>query len=127
MSGSTEIVERLVRAINGGDLEAALACYEPTAAMLAQPGQLARGGTQLREALAGFIAMKPTLRTEAREVIEAGDLALYLSRWSLSGTDPAGQPVAMGGESTDVLRRQPDGGWRIALDNPWGTRILGPG
>ncbi len=30
----------------------------------------------------------------------------------------------MSGESTDVLRRQPDGRWLIALDNPWGVQIL---
>jgi hypothetical protein len=37
---------------------------------------------------------------------------------------PAGLPVVQGGESADVLRRGDDGRWRIALDNPWGARIL---
>jgi ketosteroid isomerase-like protein len=27
----------------------------------------------------------------------------------------------MGGTSADVLRRDPDGAWRIVIDNPWGS------
>src|SRR5256885_358698 len=49
--------------------EAALALYEPNAVLVVQPGQLACGATQLREALARFIALEPTLRSEAQEVI----------------------------------------------------------
>jgi len=82
------------------------------------------GTTQLREALARFIALEPTLRSEAQEVIGAGDLALYVGRWTLRGVDPAGHTVAMGGESSDILRQQRDGRWLIALDNPWGAKIL---
>lgn len=124
MTGPADTVNQLVDAINRGDLERAVLTYEPGGVLVAQPGQLARGSVQLREALAGFIALKPTLRSEAQEVIEAEDVALYMGRWTLRGTDPAGKPVAMGGESADVLRRQPDGRWLIALDNPWGAQIL---
>ena len=30
----------------------------------------------------------------------------------------------MGGESSDILRRQRDSRWLIAIDNPWGAQIL---
>src|SRR5258705_6176461 len=119
-----ETVNALVRAITDGDFERAAANYENGAALMAQPGQLVQGSDQIRAALKGFIALKAVLSSEAQQVIEAGDLALYLSRWSLSGKDPAGNAVQMGGESTDVLRRQPDGRWLIALDNPCGAQIL---
>jgi len=117
-------VARLAEAINRGDLDAALALYEKDAVMVVQPGQLARGAAEVRSALAGFIALKPMLRMEAEQVVEAGALALYLGRWSLRGTDPSGQPVVMSGESSDILRRHKDGRWLIALDNPWGAQIL---
>jgi uncharacterized protein (TIGR02246 family) len=117
-------VARLAEAINTGNLDAALALYERDAVMVAQPGQLARGAAELRNALAGFIALKPTLRMEAQQVVEAGDVALYLGRWSLQGTDPAGSTVSMRGESADILRRQADGRWLIAVDNPWGVQII---
>ena len=124
MPGPATTVDQLTQAINRGDLEAALALYEPNAVFMVQPGQPARGRAQLREALANVIALKPTLHSEAQEVIEAGDVALYVSRWTLRGTDPSGQAVAMGGESSDILRRHRDGRWLIALDNPWGAQVL---
>lgn len=124
MAKPIDAVNDLTEAINHGDLEAALALYEPGAVVVVQPGQLARGTAELRAALAGFISLKPTLRSEVQQAIETGDIALYLSRWSLQGTDPSGQPVAMGGESSDILRRQADGRWLIALDNPWGAQVL---
>jgi ketosteroid isomerase-like protein len=80
---------------------------------------------ELRAALGQFAALRPMLRTEAQSVIEADDIALYIGRWTLQGTDPSGQAVAMGGVSSDILRKQRDGRWLIAVDNPWGAQILG--
>lgn len=124
MQAPATTVDQLVEAINRADLEGAVALYEKDGVLIAQPGQVARGSAELKNALAGFIAMKATLRSDAQQVVEAGDVALYLSRWSLVGTGPDGRPISMAGESTDVLRRQKDGRWLIAVDNPWGTRIL---
>ena len=125
MSTPIEAVDQLAQALNRGDLEAALALYEPNAVLVAQPGHLARGSTELRLALSRFIELKPTLRSEAQNVVEVDDIALYTGRWTLRGTDPTGQVVTMGGDSSDVLRRQRDGRWLIAVDNPWGAQILG--
>src|SRR5262245_65762647 len=111
MSTPIDTVNELVDAINRGDVEAALALYEPGAVLVAQPGQLARGRAELRTALAGFIALKPVLRSQVQNVIESEDIALYTSRWTLEGTDPSGHAIAMSGDSSDVLRRQPGGRW----------------
>jgi uncharacterized protein (TIGR02246 family) len=124
MSSPIDTVNELSDAINRGDLEAALALYEPNAVLVAQPGQLARGSTELRAALGRFIGLKPELRSETQSVIEVDDMALYTGRWTLRGTDPSGQTTTMGGVSSDVLRRQRDGRWLIAVDNPWGAKIL---
>ena len=124
MASPIEVVAQLVQSINRGDLAAAVALYESDAVLVARPGELARGTAEIREALARFVALKATLRSEAQQVIETDSVALYVGRWSLRGTDPAGQAVAMSGESTDVLRRQGDGRWLIVLDNPWGAQIL---
>jgi len=73
---------------------------------------------------AAMIELAPSIRTEEHDVIEAVALPLYAGRWTLRGIDPAGHTVVMGGESSDILRQQRDGRWLIALDNPWGARIL---
>ncbi len=119
-----DAVGQLVNALNSGDLEAAVSLYESTAVLLALPGRAARGTTALREALGAFIALKPTLVARREQFIEAGDVSLYTSDWTLTGTDPTGKPVEMKGQSSDVLRRQSDGTWLIAVDNPWGPGIL---
>ncbi|MFQ5692804.1 MAG: YybH family protein, partial [Nitrospinota bacterium] len=75
--------------------------------------------------LNGFFAMKPTLTGEKNELITAGDLALSVVRWTLQGTGPDGEPVQMEGTTSDVLRKQADGSWLFAIDNPWGAAILG--
>ena len=113
-------VDRLLaEAISRGDLEAALACYEEDASLVPQPGQVARGTAALREAVGAFIALKATLALTVEEVIEAGDLALLRSRWTLCGTGEDGQPLAIAGAGAEVVRRQPDGSWRFVIDHPF--------
>ena len=124
MAGPEQTVEQVTSALNQGDLDAAVALYEENAVLVARPGQVARGRSQVRQALEGFVALRPTLSITAAQVTESGDIALYISRWSLRGTDPSGALVTMNGESTDILRRQSDGRWLIALDNPWGVAVL---
>ena len=119
------LLDAYFRAFNAGDLDATLALYEPNAALVAEPGKMAHGMAALREALGAFLGMKPTLTREKSEVITAGDLALLLVKWTLNGTGPDGKPLTMTGTSSDVARRQPDGTWRMVIDNPWGTAILG--
>jgi uncharacterized protein (TIGR02246 family) len=119
-----DTVNQLTDALNRGELEAALGLYEPNAVLVVQPGQIARGSTELRAALGRFIELKPTLRSQTQNVVQVDDIALYMSRWTLQGADPSGQTITMGGESSDILRRQQDGRWLIAVDNPWGAQIL---
>ena len=57
-SSPLDAVTQFVNAMNKGDLEAALSLYEPGASLVAQPGVVATGTLALREALAGFVALK---------------------------------------------------------------------
>lgn len=119
-----DVVSQLIEAITKGDLDRAVAAYEPGASFIVQPGTVVTGATALRQALSGFIALKPTMTTEAHRLIQSGDIAQYISRWSLKGRDPDGKEIQMKGVSFDILRRQADGRWLIALDNPWGASLL---
>ncbi|MFZ5862013.1 MAG: YybH family protein [Nitrospirota bacterium] len=123
--GPAETVRQLIDALNNGNLEAALALYDPQAVMVAEPGQVVTGKAALRKALQGFIALRPTIRSVKRAVVETGDVAQYCGEWTLAGTDPTGKLVSMSGKSSDVLCKQADGTWKIVVDNPWGTGILG--
>jgi uncharacterized protein (TIGR02246 family) len=123
MSEMTTTPEGVIRGfaerLNQWDLEAALELYEPEATFVPEPGKTVTGRERIRYALERFAALKPRLTGEIQGVREGGGVALVLNRWHLRGEGPAG-PVEMSGTSADVLRRQPDGSWRVLIDDPWG-------
>jgi|SRR5512145_2868070 ketosteroid isomerase-like protein len=116
-----QVLGSIVDGINTGNLDALMLLYEPEAAFATQPGSLSHGLPGVREALAGFVAMKGRLTLDVTRVLEASGLALVTTVWSFAGTGPGGEPVNLAARSADVLRRQPDGSWRMVVDNPWGT------
>lgn len=122
--GPAAAVAAFTDAMHRADLKAAAACYADDAVLLAQPNARAQGSAEIVAALQGFVALRPTLTTSASTVVETRDDALYIGRWRLNGIAPDGAVVTMEGESTDVLKRDAKGRWRIALDNPWGTALL---
>jgi ketosteroid isomerase-like protein len=117
-----EVVELLDRAFNEGDVEMLLAFYEDAAIVVTGPGQVARGSAELRDffervAQAGLSAKQ--LKTFT---LEADGIALFLSRWSLHNEAENTDRAFV---ATTVFRRQPDGGWRVLIDNSFGPSVLG--
>ena len=115
-----EVASLLGQAFNAGDLESLLALYEPEAAFVAQPGEVVTGTEAIREALGGFLALKPIFELEVKKVFRAGDIALSFVDWTLTGTGPEGETISMSGQGSDVLRQQHDGSWLFVIDNPYG-------
>jgi len=118
-----DLLDAFFAGFNAGDLDGTANLYEGSGVFVAQPGLAAEGSAAVRSALAQFFALRPQLTAKANRIIVAGDVALALTQWTLDGTSPDG-PIHMTGTATDVLRRQPDGDWRVAIDNPWGIAAL---
>ena len=123
-SDPLDLITQLVMAMNGQDLETALTLFEPGASFVIKPSVVVYGTAGIRQALEGFMALKPKLTIEAQQIVQAGDVAQYCARWSIKGIDPTGAAVQLGGRSSSILRRQPDGRWLFLVDNPWGTDIV---
>ena len=115
----TETMRQLIAAFNAGDVDAALALYHRDATIVFEPGRPASGLAAIRAALDGFLASKPTLTIEGQETVEAGDVALCCTRWSLTSAGLDGSVARRTGRGAVVLRRQPDGTWLVAVENPW--------
>ena len=124
LPGPLDVVSQLVTAMNAQDLETAMTLFEPGASFVMKPGVVVSGTAGIRQALEGFMALKPTLTIETQQIVQAGDVAQYCARWSIKGVDPVGAAVQLGGRSSSILRRQPDGRWLFLVDNPWGTDIV---
>ena len=112
----------LVDAREKGDMETALSCYETEATIVFGPGRTGAGQQALREFIE-FAMTLPVVFT-SRNVFEGADVALHYSAWTSSSVDSIGQTQQLGGITTDVLRKQLDGSWLIAIDNAWGVSVL---
>jgi ketosteroid isomerase-like protein len=104
-----------------GDVAAALACYEVDASIVVEPRRVSVGADAVRSVLEFFAASRATFTVIHNAPLESHGVALHLSSWSLQGVDPSGGELRLAGRSSDVVRRQPDGTWLIAIDNPWGS------
>ena len=114
------VVKAMGERLSAGDVDGALALYADDATFAVRPDEVVRGGDAIHAALARFAALRPEMEGEKVKVLEAGDTALVVNRWTLRGTTPDGEPLEMAGTSADVLRRQDDGRWLVAIDDPWG-------
>jgi len=109
-----EALELAAQALSDGDLEAALAQYEPGADLVSWRRSSHDGG--VRSALACFMALRLPLAVRIGTVLRAPGLALVICERHTAGTGPDGEEVKYGGTGCAVVRAQPDGTWRIAAD-----------
>ncbi|MDQ3817093.1 MAG: SgcJ/EcaC family oxidoreductase [Acidobacteriota bacterium] len=119
-----ETVEKLDEAFNRGDLEAVLDFYEDGAVVVLEPGRTVQGKAGLREAFQAIFALDGVARQIKTAVIEAGDVALFISKWNFSGKTTDGTPFSRESIATSVFRKQADGRWRCVIDNPYGPVLL---
>jgi ketosteroid isomerase-like protein len=96
-----------------GDLDSVLSVYDPEAVFLNQSRDVTKGREGLRRELASLAAMRARFDFTIKQVIEAGDIALMHTEWTVSGPQPM-QVYAI-----EVARRQPDGTWCWLIGDPF--------
>jgi ketosteroid isomerase-like protein len=104
-------------AYNASDLEALVSLYEPTASFVIKPGRVTQGPAELRAALQRLIETRGRLTITPQTFIQSSDLVLALGAFTHSGRRRDGTPFELTSRFADVLRRQPDGRWLVAVDN----------
>src|ERR1700743_399177 len=117
-----EAVELMDKAFNEGDVETLLSFYEDAAVVVTEPGYVAKGSAALRKIFEQVVRPGASAKQLKTFTLEADGVALFLSRWTLQNeTKSAAQSFI----ATTVFRRQPDGGWRVLIDNAYGPLALG--
>ena len=106
------------RCWNASDVEGLLALYEPEAVYVGAGAEELRGHAAIRGMLEQMTALGIRNRLELLSLTEIGDLALERTRWTMQFPGEDGQTNEQCGHSTVVLRRQPDGGWKMIVDHP---------
>ena len=108
------------RAFNSGDPQKIELMYEESSTFVSSPGTPHFGQDRF-SANASFQALGLPLELQLRHLYAAGDIALLIVDWSISGTTSKGELINIRGTATDVARRGDDGFWRYLIDNPFGT------
>jgi uncharacterized protein (TIGR02246 family) len=109
-------------AMGAGNAAGAAAIYLPDAHLLPPNAAPVEGREAIQQFIAGFLgAYQVTIAVSAEEIEGRGDLAYARGHYTLEGVPKAAgtPPLREEGKFLEVLRRQPDGTWRYAVDM-WG-------
>ncbi|MFG2256858.1 SgcJ/EcaC family oxidoreductase [Streptomyces mirabilis] len=101
--------------LEAGDVEGLVSLYEPNAHFVPTPGTHLVGTDAIREAMRQMVDSGARLKLEPREIRQVDDVALVSNNAILTGVGP--EPVLS--TTTEILRRQPDGGWVHVVDDPF--------
>jgi uncharacterized protein (TIGR02246 family) len=113
-------ISRLITAVRDYDIEAALALYEEDATLVVYPGMLGKGKQAIRTFYEGIFRLKSEIQHGAEVFTEAGDLTLFTAKWKILSAISQSLPLNRTNYHVAILRKQTDGNWLIAVDNPWG-------
>jgi ketosteroid isomerase-like protein len=92
---------------NAGDVEGLVELYESDAVLAGPEGEIARGTEEIRAFYTVLLADRPQFEPgEQQPALCQGDLALTSSR------------LSNGVVTAEIARRQPDGTWLWAIDQP---------
>lgn len=118
------VIEKMTTAFQNAEIDKVMGTYGPGAVVLFQPGQPVSDPEQLRQMFSGMAAAKPAFTYSGHEVTVSGDTAVHIAPWDMKAQTPDGKEIRQSGLSIAVLRRQPDGAWKMVIDNPHGARLL---
>ena len=121
-----DLLKLQVQEFNKGNVSFLMTLYEDDACFASEPGQVVKDLESIHQRLQRFIDMRAKLKARVKRVIQASDLALLITEWSMNGTEPDGKPSNLTGRGTVGRRQQKqqrscDIAWRIVIENPWGT------
>ena len=119
-----ELIKQADKAITNEDFDALMAFYADDAVLVVQPGQTARGKTQIRqafEAIAKHFKNALTVTQGETHAIEGAGTVLVVME-TLLFVSGAQSPIKR--RATYVFKGDSDNGWLCTVDNSYGTELL---
>jgi uncharacterized protein (TIGR02246 family) len=106
--------------VNAGDVDGVLALYDPEARFVTAGGDVLVGHEQLRKVLGGLVAARARMESRVVQAIATGDVAILYTDFHSTSVDASGKTQELDQRAIEVLRRQPDGTWRLVVGDPNG-------
>jgi uncharacterized protein (TIGR02246 family) len=122
------LIEAADRAITAEDFDAVTEFYADDATLVVKPGLNVIGKPAIRRAFAAIADhFNHSLKVGQGDIVvlEGADTALVLMESTLEAADKAGADVSTVRRSTFVFRKGEDGRWLCAIDNSYGTDLIG--
>ena len=104
--------------LNAGDLEKVMSLYEPDAQFVAPSGETLVGRDRIGEVIAGLIQSNTKFHSRVLRVTRMDDLALLYTDFDGTTVDRSGKAIELTSRAIEVLRRQPDGTWKLIIGDP---------
>lgn len=122
-----DLIKKCDLLIKQEDFDTLMNYYTEDAILVVKPGMIARGKEEIKKA---FIAIakyfnNSLVPTQGEMIIlETGDTALVISQ-ALLDADKNENEYSMERKSTYVFKKGPKGEWLCAIDNSYGTELIG--
>ena len=102
------------------DLDAVMALYEPEARFVTKSGETLIGRDRICKVVGGLIEAKARLYSRVVKAVTVGDIAQLYTDFEGTMNDESGKSVAIRNKAIEVLRRQPNGTWKLIVGDPNG-------
>lgn len=114
----SEIHDTFMNAVNAQDVEGLLAMYDTGGIAVQLDGGECSGSDAMRAMFADLTRSISTIEGATRKVLVSDDVALSSAAWTAEISLPDGSIITQHGTTAEVSRRQPDGTWRVVIDDP---------
>lgn len=106
--------------LNAGDLDGVMTLYEPAAHFVTKSGEMLVGHDTIRKVLGSLIEAKTRFQSRILRAVTVGDIAQLYTDFEGTRVDCSGNTVPIRNNAIEVLRRQPDGSWKLIIGDPNG-------
>lgn len=107
----------LADAFNTGDVSTVLNMYDFNGIIVPEPDKPVSGKEKFTEAIKSILAIKGKMEIKTVYCLQTGDVAVGRSEWNIT----EGKEVRVSAKGIEVMKRQPDGGWKIVIDHAFGA------
>jgi uncharacterized protein (TIGR02246 family) len=110
-----ELVATWMTASQAGDVDTVLGLMTDDVVFMV-PGREPFGKEAFAAASKGMKDVRMEGSNDIRELVVLGDIAYLRNHIAITMTPPGGEPVRRAGYTLTILRKGPDGRWRLARD-----------